>query len=136
MKSRACTFNQSYRLRNTFLKGAIHSIIFLHQLSLLIVAQKQTGGREGWQHVSSQTIFFIKMEKGKLEVNEEVVLKVLYDYYGQKKTMPLFVNVGVLNSLDYNDFVCLTKESVPHVLKLSKLRVTYKDDDKDDVDLL
>ena len=47
-----------------------------------------------------------------------------------------FVNVGVLNNLDYNDFVCFLKESVPHVSKLSKLRATYKDDDKNDVDLL
>ena len=62
------------------------------------------------------------MEKGKLEVNEEVVLKILHDHYGQKRTTPLFMNVGVLNHLDYNDFVCLIKESLPHISKLSKLK--------------
>ena len=116
------------------MKGAIHSIIFLHQLSLLIVLQKQTEGREGSTCIFSSH-FLSKIEKGKLEVNEEGVLKVFYDCYGQKGTRPLFLKVVVLNNLDYYDFVCLIKESVPHVSKLSKLRVTYKDD-KNDVDLL
>ena len=51
--------------------------------------------------------------------------------HGQKRTTPLFVNVGVLHNLDYNYFACLIKESVPHVSKLSKLGVTYKDDDRE-----
>ena len=58
-------------------------------------------------------------------------MKVVYDYYGQKRVTPLYLPVLLFEAMTYSDFTETLKVEVPHLQKLDMIRLQCRDDELD-----
>ena len=64
------------------------------------------------------------------------MLKVSYEHCGSKRTTPVFLSSSLVEHLCYDDFEQILRSQLPHVNKLSKVRITYRDEDQNNIDML
>ena len=64
------------------------------------------------------------------------MLTVSYEHCGSKRTTPVFLSSSLVEHLCYDDFEQILRSQLPHVNKLSKVRITYRDEDQNDIDML
>ena len=68
--------------------------------------------------------------------DEEIMLKVSYEHCGSQRTTPVFLSSSLVEHLCYDDFEQILRSQLPHVNKLSEVRITYRDEDQNDIDML
>ena len=65
-----------------------------------------------------------------------IEIKIEYSYYSTKRITPVYIAEEQLMSLEYSKFVECIENEVPHLRRMTSLRLTVKGDETvDEVDL-